>query len=91
VVDSGSRIGLRKAQAILRLSETYGIDRLEAACLRAVAYDNYAYEAISNILKNKLDQQASQSLKVDKVKNIKASAYIRDSKEYSSDMEVNYA
>ena len=29
--------------------------------------------------------------KVDKVKNIKASAYIRDSKEYSSDMEVNYA
>jgi hypothetical protein len=30
----------------LRLSETYGIDRLEAACLRAVAYDNYAYEAI---------------------------------------------
>ena len=49
------------------------------------------YEAISNILKNNLDQHASQSLKVDKVKNIKASAYIRDSKEYSSDMEVNYA
>ena len=91
VVDSGGRVGLRKAQAILRLSETYGIDRLEAACLRAVAYDNYAYEAISNILKNKLDQQSSQSLEIDKVKNIKASAYIRDSKEYSSDMEVNYA
>ena len=46
---------------------------------------------VSNILKNKLDQQSSQSLEIDKVKNIKASAYIRDSKEYSSDMEVNYA
>ncbi|HZH60292.1 MAG TPA: IS21 family transposase [Metabacillus sp.] len=90
-VDSGSRIGLRKAQAILRLSETYGNDRLETACLRAVAYDNYAYETISNILKNKLDQQLARCFGANKVKNIKDSAYIRDSKEYSSDMEANYA
>ena len=88
---SGGRIDLRKAQAILRLAEKYSNDRLESACLRAVAYDNYAYKAISNILKNKLDQQSTQSFGTVKVRNIKDSAYIRDAKEYSSDMEVNYA
>lgn len=82
---------MRKAQAILRLSEQYGKDRLEAACMRAVNYDNYAYEAISNILKNKLDQQVTAQSTDARAKSIKASAYIRDSKEYSSDMEVNYA
>jgi hypothetical protein len=91
VLDSGGRISLRKAQAILRLSEQYGKDRLEAACMRAVNYDNYAYEAISNILKNKLDQQVTAHSTDARAKSIKASAYIRDSKEYSSDMEVNYA
>jgi transposase len=90
-LEPGGRTGLRKAQAILRLSDAYGRDRLEVACLRAVTYDNYAYEAISNILKNKLDQQYAKSLEIGRVKDIKASAYLRDSKEYSSDMEVNYA
>lgn len=49
ILASGGRISLRKVQGILRLSQTYGNDRLEAACLRAVSYDNYTYEAISNI------------------------------------------
>jgi hypothetical protein len=88
---SGGRIALRKVQAILRLSETYGNHRLEAACLRAITYDNYAYAAISNILKNKLDQQPVLDFENSKAKNIKASAYVRDPREYSSDMEVNYA
>jgi ethanolamine utilization protein EutA (predicted chaperonin) len=47
--------------------------------------------AISNILKNKLDQQVTAHSTDARAKSIKASAYIRDSKEYSSDMEVNYA
>jgi len=91
VLSSGGRIDLRKAQAILRLAEKYSNDRLESACLRAVAYDNYAYKAISNILKNKLDQQSTQSFGTAKVQDIKNSAYLRDAKEYSSDMKVNYA
>jgi len=90
LLESGGRIALRKAQAILRLSATYGNNRLEAACLRAVAYDNYTYEVISNILKGKLDKQSSLDLEISKAKNIKASAYIRDPGEYSSNMEVNY-
>ena len=44
-----------------------------------------------NILKNKLDQQVTAHSTDERAKSIKASAYIRDSKEYSSDMEVNYA
>ena len=91
ILASGGRISLRKVQGILRLSQTYGNDRLEAACLRAVSYDNYTYEAISNILKNKLDQYSIPNIEGCKVKNITANAYIRDPKEYSSDMEVNYA
>ena len=91
ILASGGRISLRKVQGILRLSQTYGNDRLEAACLRAVSYDNYTYEAISNILKNKLDQYSIPNIEGGKVKNITANAYIRDPKEYSSDMEVNYA
>lgn len=91
ILASGGRISVRKVQGILRLSQTYGNDRLEAACLRAVSYDNYTYEAISNILKNKLDQYSIPNIEGGKVKNITANAYIRDPKEYSSDMEVNYA
>lgn len=51
---------------------------------------NVGYKAISNILKNKLDQQSTESFGVNKVQDISDSAYIRDPKEYSSDMEVNY-
>ena len=91
ILETGGRVDLRKAQAILRLAEKYGNDRLEAACLRAVAYDNYAYKAISNILKNNLDQQSTQIIRAVTIKDAKDGAYIRDSKEYSSDMEVNYA
>lgn len=91
ILAPGGRINLRKAQAILRLAEYYSKERLELACLRAVVYDNYTYDAISNILKNRLDQQSTESFGVVKVKNIADSAYIRDPKEYRSDMEVNYA
>ena len=89
LLESNGRIALRKAQAILRLSVNYGNARLEAACLRAIEYDNYAYDTISNILKKKLDQKSIPNLGY--TKSIKAKSYIRDPKEYSSDMEVNYA
>jgi hypothetical protein len=35
-----------------------------------VSYDNYTYEAISNILKNKLDQYSIPNIEGGKVKNI---------------------
>jgi len=89
ILESSGRIGLRKAQAILRLANNYGNARLESACLRAAEYDNYAYDTISNILKKKLDKQSIPNFEY--ANSIKAKSYIRDPKEYSSDMEVNYA
>lgn len=65
----------------MRLANSYSADRLELACLRASAYDNYTYNAISNILKNKLDQKSTESFGVKKISNIKDSAYVKDAKE----------
>ena len=87
-VKSDTKVGLRKAQAILRLAEKYSKERLEAACLRASKYDNYTYNSLCNILSNELDKIKTPS--PPKVKNIDESAYVRSSEEYVSDMGVNY-
>ena len=86
---AGSRIGLRKAQAVLRLRNKHNGTRLEAACLRAITFDNYEYKSISKILDDKLDQQSTQSFGTHQI--TEDSAYIRHPDEYSSSMEVNYA
>ena len=67
-VKSDTKVGLRKAQAILRLAEKYSKERLEAACLRASKYDNYTYNSLCNILSNELDKIKTPS--PPKVKNI---------------------
>lgn len=92
LVTAGSRIGLRKAQAILRLKDKYDSERLELACARAVAYDNYAYKAIAKILEDNLEQEPNIASCVARtVSDVAESAYVRKPEEYSSDMEVNYA
>ena len=47
----------RCAMGILRLSDVYGGDRLEAACRRALLIGTYRYGSIESILKKGLDQQ----------------------------------
>jgi hypothetical protein len=49
--------GLRPARAVLSLSKRYGSHRLEAACERAVYFDNIEFGTISRILKQELDRQ----------------------------------
>lgn len=49
--------GFRSCLGILRLSKSYGEDRLEAACKRALHIGAYSYKSIESILKNNLDQQ----------------------------------
>src|SRR5690606_29840556 len=44
-------------RGLLRLGKTYGHERLEAACNRALRGEAYAYRIINNILANNLDQQ----------------------------------
>jgi len=55
-----TRTGLRKAQGILRLTDKYSNERLELACKRAIAYDNYNYKSLENILKNKLEEETTE-------------------------------
>jgi transposase len=49
--------GFRSCLGIFRLGRTYGADRLEAACTRALAIQALSYRSIQSILKNGLDRQ----------------------------------
>jgi hypothetical protein len=41
----------------MRRGQSYGKDRLEAACQRASALQAYSYQSIASILKHGLDQK----------------------------------
>jgi len=47
---------LRAAQGVLRLGDRFGAVRLEAACTRALAFDNPKYRTVKTILEKGLDQ-----------------------------------
>ena len=49
--------GYRSCLGILRLGKHYGDQRLEAACRRAVDYEEYRYKYIRTILEKGLDKQ----------------------------------
>ena len=51
---------LRQSQGIIRLEETYGEVRLDAACQRALAYGNPHYRTIKTILEKGLDPQLAE-------------------------------
>jgi len=51
---------LRAAQGIVRLADKYGPERLEAACRRALFFDNPRYRTVKSILNKGLDQQPHQ-------------------------------
>ena len=42
---------------VLRLAKSYGVNRLEAACTRAVEINAHSYTSLNSILKNGLDRQ----------------------------------
>lgn len=52
---------LPKTKRLLALAKTYDAARLEAACARALAYDDPAYLTVKRILKQGLDEQAAVS------------------------------
>ena len=49
--------GFRASIGILRLAKTYGRERLEAACRRAIAIGARSYSSVHSILKNDLDRR----------------------------------
>jgi transposase len=50
--------GFRSCLGIIRLGKSYGNERLEKACQRALAIGAYSYKSVQSILKNNLDQIA---------------------------------
>ena len=52
---------LRQSQGIIRLAETYGEVRLDAACQRALGYGNAQYRTIKTILEKALDPQPAHA------------------------------
>lgn len=49
--------GFRSCQGVLRLAKEYGPERLEMACIRALAVRAHTYGSVKSILKNGLDRQ----------------------------------
>jgi transposase len=71
--------GFRTCLGILRLAKSYGDDRLEAACRRAVTIGGTSYRSVESILKHNLDQkplpdQSSKSPPIDHT-NIRGARY----------------
>lgn len=52
---------LRAAQGIVRLAKTFGAVRLEAACLRALPFEDPRYRTVKTILEGGLDQLPTDS------------------------------
>ena len=69
----------RSLMGILRLGKSYGDERLEAACERALHINALSYRSIESILKNGLDQKplpgTSSETKPVKHKNIRGAGY----------------
>jgi len=90
VLADSSRTSLRKAQAILRLVEEYGNERLEDACLRAILFDNYTHQSLKKILVDGLDKKDTKTFSTKRPANHEDFAYIRAASDYSSTMEAHY-
>jgi transposase len=72
--------GYRACLGVMRLARTYGKDRLEAACARALALGARRYKSIASILKAGLDRQplpgtAQAELTLPAHGNVRGSSY----------------
>ncbi|MBA3535116.1 MAG: IS21 family transposase [Tatlockia sp.] len=90
VLADGSRLALRKAQAILRLAGIYGNERLEEACLRALLFDNYSQKSLKKILEEGLDKKNTSTFSTRREIESNTGAYLRPASEYTSTMEAHY-
>jgi transposase len=79
----------RKAQAVLRLAQTYSPVRLEAACKRAILFENSTYQSLKKILEGGLDwkplfEERANRLSPEQLKN---GCYLRNAQEFSASQE----
>ena len=61
---------LRAAQGVIRLCESYGRERLESACRRALAFNDAKYRTVKTILSKGLDQVALQEEAFDRLGDV---------------------
>jgi len=57
LLEGGPVRNLRSAQNIIRMVKKYSPQRVEAACKRAVFFNNYSYGSIKSILEKEMDKQ----------------------------------
>jgi len=69
--------GFPSCLGIIRLGKSYGNERLENACQRALAIGAYSYKSVQSILKNNLDQKAVPSQLVQHHVTEKNHEYVR--------------
>jgi hypothetical protein len=50
--------GMRPVRALIRLADTYSVERLAAACRRALLYETPSYRSVKEILSHNLDRLA---------------------------------
>jgi hypothetical protein len=83
---------LRGAQGVLGLARTYGDQRLESACLRALAHDSPAYRTVKSILVGGFDKRPLHGHGVDKQSIYGRDArFARDSKTlFGTDEEIKH-
>ncbi len=71
--------GFRSCLGIMRLGKTYGFDRLDLACQRALSLGSTTYKSVESILKNNLDKKTLSDTDQDSPKiehgNIRGSNY----------------
>lgn len=58
-------LGFRSCLGLLRLTESYGAGRVEAASARALAFGACSYKSVKSILKNRLDEVGLDTSRTD--------------------------
>lgn len=68
-------MGFRSCEGILRLKREYGVERLEAACAKALERNLSGFRVIKNILKNNREHQGSVAVPAVRHPNVRGSKY----------------
>ena len=82
VLEKPGLVNQRRAQAILRLAGKYGVQRLEAACQRAISFENYTYRSLKGILAQGLDGQPLQEDRTARTTLPEQTSYLRGQHEF---------
>ena len=70
----------RSCLGVLSLGQKYGVDRLEAACARALKYSAVSWKSVQAILKNGLDLQPQDAQRtLDLSEHLRGAAYYQSS------------